>query len=93
MSTQPSLADFVKPDEDDVDEVRPGSRWDPGTRARRCDNCEAHVPPGLARGLRDAEGRIHACPECTGQSDCVNGESAGVDVNTRVGNPLAGGGY
>lgn len=92
---QPTLDDFdVDRDEvEEVDEGQPKPKWDPGTRARRCNNCDEHVPPGLARGLRDDEGRIHACPQCTGQSDAVNGESAGIDVNTRVGNPLSGGGF
>ncbi|NHN49318.1 hypothetical protein G9464_17235 [Halostella sp. JP-L12] len=57
-------------------------------------NCGAHVTEQFARVLGDNEDDVHACPECTTQTDIYRGAAAHEDFEARVqaGHPTRTGG-
>ena len=49
-----------------------------------CLNCDAHVTEQFARVLGDNEDDVHACPECTTQTDIYRGATADAGFDARV---------
>lgn len=84
--TQRTTLDNFVGDEEVVEED--GTAWSPETNHHNgCQNCGAHVDPGLRRVIGDNDGRVQRCPECPAvecNQDFLMGASDAEPADTRL---------